>query len=60
MIERLAIRLFWKAEHLDPTEDSGPEDEWFGDNFPSTLSQRRREFWRLMAKEAMLVIGNRE
>lgn len=49
MVERLAVRLFWKAEHLDPSEEGDvPESEWFGDSFPKSMEERRREFWRLL------------
>jgi hypothetical protein len=54
MVERVAVRLFWKAEHLDPTADGNcPEAEWFGDTFPSALSERRRSFWRYLAVAAI-------
>jgi len=54
IIERGAIRLFWRAEHLDPTDEGDvPESEWGGDEFPASLSEHRREFWRLLMKEAI-------
>jgi hypothetical protein len=49
--EALAIRLFKRAEHLDPSSDSDSEaDDWGW----SKLKERTREFWRLLADEALL------
>ena len=55
IVERGAIRLFWKAEHLDPSSDAGgvSESEWFGETFPETLSERKRQFWRYLMTEAI-------
>ena len=54
IVERGAVRLFWRAEHLDPNGDGDvPESEWFGEEFPAALSERKREFWRLLMKEAI-------
>ena len=44
-IERLACRLHWKMEHLDPTEDG----DW------ACLSDRNREFYRLCVEDLLLV-----
>jgi hypothetical protein len=42
-IERLAIRLFWKMEHLDPTEDS----EWDG------LTDHQKDFYRTCVRSLL-------
>lgn len=54
IIERGAIRLFWRAEQLDPSSDGDvPESEWFTGHFPVSLSARRRHFWRCLMVEAI-------
>jgi hypothetical protein len=54
MVERVALRLFWRAEHLDPSADAAevPEGE-YGEGWPQTLSERKRSFWRWLAKDAI-------
>lgn len=44
MVERLARVAFREAEHLDPSEEGLDADDagW------SRLTERRREFWRLL------------
>jgi hypothetical protein len=57
MVERLAVRLFWKAEHLDPSDEGDvPESEWFGEAFPAELSERRRQFWRYLARDGIATL----
>ena len=43
-IEALSEVLFWKMEHLEPSE----EGEW------STLSERKKEFYRICIKAVLL------
>lgn len=47
-VERLAIVLFKKMEHLDPTEDGTVEDEDWG---WARMTERRKDFYRLCVKE---------
>ncbi len=48
--ERLAARLFRKSEHLDPTSDGDSEAE---DGGWSKLSERKRDFWRLLVEDQL-------
>lgn len=50
-VNHIAVCMFWKSEHLDPQEISDvPEHEWFGDAFPSAMSDRARDFWLILAR----------
>ena len=54
LVERVAVRLFWKTEHLDPSaEGDVSEQEWFRDAFPVGMNDRRRSFWRMLAADAI-------
>lgn len=59
LIEKLALALFWKAEHLDPSSLGGPVEELekvCGVAWPPSLSERERDFNRYLARAILLAL----
>ena len=52
MIERVAGRLFWEAEHLYRSPDVVSEDE-LNKVFPEKTAEECRLFWRRLARAAL-------
>ena len=54
VVERLAARMFQEAEHLDPSSDGDGDAEDCG---WSKLTERKREFWRLIVSDQLAELG---